>query len=839
MASDTSQNFDIVNAQNSKEPVIILEIEGVPWYISTAKIYTNVRYDDPDVFYDGTYVYDGLRPLESSKQKNYIDRKSSKATISQKLEQWDGKASIETANLKIIDKDGEITQLITPGKVIDEILNKKVTIWWGYKNISFKEDYLRIFTGYINQVDSMPGSYNFSFTDPSNKRKTSIFNGATTKLTSAVGTGDTTFNMLSNTQLYRTILNAKGVNDTTVTIGFIVGNEIITFVNSGCVSQTQITGCVRGQFGTIAESHGVGDEVTPFLYIEDNPVTIALKTSLSGWNGACFDNIGLRGINNTDNGYTVLDSITFNQGVDLQRDYGLTIGDFITLSGSPNPANNASFTIKDFVNDNRTALVLETGILIQENPTVTTKAAFRSKYDTYPTSAGFSLTTDDVNVSRHEYLRDTFVPIVFKMKIKGEEKSGKEWIEKHLFKPIGGYALTQGSRISFGVTHPPLVDDLSKKIDHKNVVNAKSISVKRGMNNRFFYNEVLFKYDYDPLNDSFNRQARYIDADSQNRMSQVSVLEIECRGLDDSSNSLSILSQRAERILQRYRFSPETINVECFFSTGNTIDSGDICVLSDKENTPILQIPNTENGERGIYNRIMEVQDRTKDMSSGTTKVSLLSNNGFSFSDRYAVIGGSSYVDGSGVNTSTKFKYRDFDFTIFPGAEYKKWAAYVGSRIVIHDILYTQSHVSTFTLDVTDPYYMILATPCPFSLTDGMIIELAPYDDSVATSDSIVKSTFAFRSATSTILTGSSTNVFTLSVPEAAQYQESAIIYVMSPDGTRYSPDVRILSLISGIVTIGPLFSWSTTQDLGFVPQPGDIVFLGGYKDGGASYRFI
>ena len=54
MGKITSANYDIANAQNVKEPIIVLEIEDVPFVLSSAKVYTTIRYDDPDVYYDGT-----------------------------------------------------------------------------------------------------------------------------------------------------------------------------------------------------------------------------------------------------------------------------------------------------------------------------------------------------------------------------------------------------------------------------------------------------------------------------------------------------------------------------------------------------------------------------------------------------------------------------------------------------------------------------------------------------------------------------------------------------------------------------------------------------------------
>jgi hypothetical protein len=178
MAKVTTSNYDIQNAQNTKEPVIILEIEGLPFRFSSNTVYTKIRYDDPGVYYDGTYVYDGLRPISSNLMKSYIDRKGSFSTISQKLEQWDGKSSVETLSIKLVDVGGLVTQVITPGSIIEEILNRRVKVYFGYQDISFPEDYIRLFTGYINSYKAMQGSVLLQFTDPSSKRKQAIFNSS-------------------------------------------------------------------------------------------------------------------------------------------------------------------------------------------------------------------------------------------------------------------------------------------------------------------------------------------------------------------------------------------------------------------------------------------------------------------------------------------------------------------------------------------------------------------------------------------------------------------------------------------------------------------------------------
>ena len=839
----TTQTYDQVNAQEQKEPIIVLEIEGLPFVFSSNKVFTRLRYDDPDFYYDGTYVYDGLRPLASDKQKNLIDRKGSFSTISQKLEQWDGKASIQTFNIKLTDENGLVTKVCTPGQYLDEILNKKVRIFYGFTNISYPDDYLLLFKGYINQVRIGQGNVSFNFTDPSSKRKVILFNDSKSKLTQDLLATDTTIKITSTANLYRTILNAKGLADPGVTIGLVLnGKEIVTFTNANITDINTVTNVQRGQMGTVAQAFSLGDDTNNFIQLIDNPVSIALKTMLSGWNGPWKTGIALRGIVNEDNGLAIKDTITFKQGVDLSRDYGITIGDFIILSSSTIPANNSVFTVADLLNDGRSVLVQEKGILSQENPAgtidISTLASFRSKYDVYPKTAGLSLTTDDVLVAAHEYNRDVFVPIIFDMKVIGKVDSGKTWIETHLFKPIGAYSLTQGSRISMGITHPPLAVDLTKFIEPKNVIDPKNIVVDRGLNTRFFYNEVFFRYNYDPIKNDYFTTLRVLDSEAQNRMNQVATLQIDVRGLDDTALSAEILNAKAERILQRYRYGAETINLKTFFSVGHTIDGGDIVTLKD-DLDPVLKIANTETGERGIRARIMEVQERSIGLSDGTTTLTLLSNNGFSTYDRYGVVAPSSELDPSFIHTPNTIKVQDSFGPKYPGAEYKKWQDYEGSTVKVFNSDYSLSANVIFKLDLSDPYIMHFSTPLPFTPVAGMVVSFENYDETSDLTNETVKATFVHIDSSSAIFSGSSLNVFILNSGLAGRYQAGMLIYVHSSDFTRKSPDVKILSVVGDIITIGSIANGSLHSDLGFVPQAGDIVELAGFKDGGSAYRLI
>lgn len=840
MGISTNANYEVANRQLQKEPVIVFKIDGIDTLFSSTTIYKTLNYDDTGITYDSGYVYDQLVAVDNV--KTLIDRKGSFASISQKLEQWDGRASIGTFNIRMIDYRQLMTQICTPGLLLEEILNRKVSIYFGYTTISFPQDYLLLFRGYVNNLTLEQGAVKFDFTDPSSKRKTSLFSATDTTLTTPIIISDTTLTVGSTSKFYQTILNAKGIADDTITIGLVIDDkEIVTYTNADIISGTQIN-VVRGQFGTLAQNFDADSKVTNFIYFVDNAINIALKVQLSGWNDSWKKNIPLRSIVNDDNGNNIPDSITFAVGVDVVRDFGFSIGDFITLSDSPESPNNAVFTVADFFNENRSIKVLETGILVQENPgagNLDTIAAIRSKYDVYPLDAGLGLTTDDVFVTQHEMVRDVFVQNTYKMAVKGVEASGKEWIEKHLYKPVGAYSLTQGARISVGSTHPPLVDDLTKILDHRNIIDAKGITVSRGLNSRFFYNEILFQYSYNPLDGTLQRTLIVDDSESINRMEGlISTLVIECRGFDDSDNSRREMTARANRLLQRYRFGAEIIKVKSFFGVGHTLDAGDVVVLTDA--TPsVLQISNTVTGTRGVYDRIMEVQERQIGLSSGIVDLTLLANNGFNISDRYGVVGPSDYIDETYVNTTTKIKYKDSFFTSTPTAEYKKWIPYQGSKIRVHNIDYSDDAETFFTLDLVDQYVMHLDPPLPFTPGDGYVIEFSEYDDSSVDINSLVKASFPALDPLGLIDSASSETVFTLQTGYAAKFQIGEVVYVASPDFVNFSPDVKITNIVGDVVTIGPIFSTGGNDNLGYIPSNGDLLMLGGFTDGGQGYRYI
>lgn len=176
---------------------MVVDIEGVPFKFGIVPTYTRVRYGDPGLEYGVPgLAYGGLRKLTDVKA--YLSLES-QLTISQRLEPESGRGAIGTFSLTLIDFNNEVSQLISPGIVTDEILGSKMfRIKLGYQDSSYPEDYFTVFRGYATQTVSLPGRINIQLSDPSIRRKQKFGPSFTTKLADFTGLAITS--SISSTQ---------------------------------------------------------------------------------------------------------------------------------------------------------------------------------------------------------------------------------------------------------------------------------------------------------------------------------------------------------------------------------------------------------------------------------------------------------------------------------------------------------------------------------------------------------------------------------------------------------------------------------------------------------------
>ena len=202
MSSQYPNVYQLNNFSLTKFLNVVIEIEGFPTKFSTLITYKGLRYGDPDLHYgDPNLVYGGLIPRSDTKA--YLSSESG-FSLSQRIEPEQGKGNASTINLVILDLNGEVTKLVSPGQSLDEILGgKQVKMHLGYQNSSYPEDYFVVFRGYVTQTTLTPTKVSLQLSDVNFKMKQQVcFMGKTqikpvsyTFLPTDVNTGSDTINI--------------------------------------------------------------------------------------------------------------------------------------------------------------------------------------------------------------------------------------------------------------------------------------------------------------------------------------------------------------------------------------------------------------------------------------------------------------------------------------------------------------------------------------------------------------------------------------------------------------------------------------------------------------------
>lgn len=852
MSASGSTRYDLFSTQQTKQIILVVKIDGLGDVLSSAPVKTRVLYGDPGINYgDPGLVYGGLRDYVDENGNTYRDLLSlnGSLTLSQKLEPENGKASISNITLTFIDKDQFMTQLISPGVIIDEILGKEVQVFLGYAEISYPQDYVQIFRGYVAACDSQSGLATIQIADPNIKRKQQLFYTAKTKLTADVTSSSTSFPVGASQDFHIPLLGPDQALDPAIKCYYKIDNE---WVRGGPSGTTSLGGYLdpttlspvnpdRGARGTTAASHSAGADVTAAVSIEDNAINIALKIMLSGWGGPWKTGVEIlsTGVFPDADPYTnITHKIVFKSKVDVVRDYGLVVGDYITFTGSvvDSGSNNIpSYKITGFedLDDEKNRVVIVDQSLAKEYPTPAT-LSFRSQFDTYPLSCGLRLTPKDVDVAQHIYIRDTFLGVTasdYAFLITDTEDSGKDFIEKEVYLPVGMYSLTRRGLCSCGYTKPPLATKDIVFLNADNIIDPGSIKPSRAVNGRSFYNEIDFGYDCDD-GGNFTSNLKVLDSESLSLIGISQVLTIESRGLRTDNSASTYLDRIAKAMLSRFKRGMIVVPVKTTWGVGNTLEAGDVVAVEDNGD---LQIPNFETGERNSGTKLYEILEKSLDLKSGVVSLKLTAVVGAQVSDRHGIISPSSLLDTG--STTTDLVIKDSFGAIFPGQENLKWANFVGQKILVHSYDFTDSEETTLLgFDSSNPY-ILQVNALSFTPSADYIIDIAPYPSSTDPLEAqAYKQIFAFFDPQIAVASGTSHTVFTVSSTDIDKFHVGSPVRIHSLDYTVDSGDTKnilVKTIDSGTNTI------TVDTDLGFTPTSSHLVELVGFQDGLGPFRII
>lgn len=174
MASDYPLNYELQNDSQVKPLNVVVKFEGTDVEFSLIQAYKKIRYGEDGIKYgDPGLVYGGLIPIPGVKP---ILSPNSNLVIQQKLEPEQGRGSAGTFSLEFVDVQGFMTNFVTPGQTLDEVLGGKlVKVYLGYQTTSYPEDYFVVFRGYVSRVVASPTKVVLQLTDANLKRRQQCF----------------------------------------------------------------------------------------------------------------------------------------------------------------------------------------------------------------------------------------------------------------------------------------------------------------------------------------------------------------------------------------------------------------------------------------------------------------------------------------------------------------------------------------------------------------------------------------------------------------------------------------------------------------------------------------
>lgn len=711
----TQIEVDSVN----KEPNYVIEIEGVSTLYGGVTIQEFIRIGDPGLDIDGTWTIGGKRAVVD--QKSYIQLQDTNTSIRQQLDIDKARtSSISSLKVVLTDKDQDISELISPGFILDDLLSANVSIYMGFLDVAWPSDYIKIFRGLIADIDSGAGSITLSLQTSEKKSKTKLLEKVSTALNGAI----------TDVALSATVDDGSGIQPGPVDVGGQTDNSFAAYVriDDEILGVTARAGNVltvtRGHFFTDAVAHDDDAQVDTIYQFSGNNIELALKIMSSNTADPTFsyvENLDVTNFVRIDPATPVTNAIFFD-GVNIKQKFGVVINDKYTLSGAANAANNIGGTISDIViTDGGSYLVgiPDSGTYVDELDSAAV-INFRSQYATLP--VGLGLKNEEIDVDEFENLFQQFLSsFLVDVPVKDTITDVREFIERNLLFPSGAYSLPRKSKNSVGFHFPPIPGADLKILNDQNVLNPHRLKIRRSLTKNF-YNEIEFLYDEGWLSDNLERTKLLESTASKDRIKIGDrPLTIEAPGVRESLGGANQLQISGQRMLDRYEFAAEYINgVELNLTVGFTLEVGDVVLLDGTK----LQLTDSFTGKRGKSPRFYYIENKVLDLVKGKVTVNIV-DTGFSIDARYGLISPASKIQSS--SSEAKFIIKPSFNDRFGLNEFKKWKNLEGSSIVVRSADYSITGVAL--LANINNNEITLDADLGFVPPEDFIMELDIYDN--------------------------------------------------------------------------------------------------------------
>lgn len=809
----TAKTRSILN-QIEKNPSVVLDIENIEFIYSSSVVLKRVLYDDGS-FFDSGINWDSASP--SDEFLSYINLKESTNVITQSIyPDKEGSSSITSVQFSIIDKNGSVSKAFSQN-TIGEILGKKAEALLGFVGGIYPADFMPIMNGIIVDFYYSAGAVNLTISHADSLRKQSLLTSSSTKLTAAIDNSTLSIPVVDSTGL---------VQESTGFTNYVkIDDEIIDIEVSGVGLGGGLSGFIarqRGALGTQSVPHEIDAEVKFVYTIEGKPLDIAQRIMMSS-NGVFNEFVSdFQVTSQQQSGSTFIDNAVFINHPNIERASGLVRGDRIRylVDNSFVEYNIISFGVLEsgfsyFIVDANIETIVD----------IETDLIFSSQYNTLNFGLGmFPFEVDNAEIDR---IKSTFSPNFVDMKFYIEDgiESARDFLNKQLAFAAGCVFIPRNARTSVTFLSPPLSSEALPILNENTVMNLIDLKPIRSIN-KFYYNDILFKYRKSVLDGEFKTFVEFLDSDSVDQFGVgVKQLSIESDGYEDNTQTTQIINRLSGRFLDRYNQAATLIKgVKMPFKYGFNIQVGDVVLFGGNG----VKIADYNTGKIELPIEKYEVINQKIDLT-GTVSLDILST-GYAIQGTFATFSPSSLVD-TATTTAIKVKRINqadgFDF------ERDKYNDLIGARMRVRSSDFLYDELTTITaLDAQDRNTLIIEALPTAPLSD-YIIELANYKDQpdYGTSDAIdaMKQRYSFTMPQLTVTAVTSNIEFDVS--SVVDLYVGAKISIHNPD----------FALGDDIATITDITGSTITIDVspGFAVAIGDVVETLNNIDGFDGYLFL
>ena len=158
--------------QVSKTPQLILLIENIPFKFSTDTVLVNAFFDQ-DFLFDELLYFD--TPVRDENSRDFVSMEGTTNQLTQQLLLDKGGAgSIQSFAISLINRNGELDQYFKSGNYVADLLSSQAQVFMGFKGGAFPNDYVLLFSGFIDSFQVKHGVYILNIAHPDQLKRQDI-----------------------------------------------------------------------------------------------------------------------------------------------------------------------------------------------------------------------------------------------------------------------------------------------------------------------------------------------------------------------------------------------------------------------------------------------------------------------------------------------------------------------------------------------------------------------------------------------------------------------------------------------------------------------------------------